>query len=704
MPEGVRLKMIQPIAMSALSVVASAGAMAASSDAARPLSIAQIASAPFPYDLTPSPTDGTVAWVYNERGARNVWIAQPGPHGAYSARRLTPYTADDGEVISNLVWNGDGKTLFYTRGGVSWNAEIPVNPLSLPSGPRAGAVWAVSLNGGAPRRIGEGTMPAPSPKGDLVIFLHSGQPWVTSSHAAAEPVPLFVDRGRVDSLTWSPDGTRLAFVSNRPAHSIVGVYDFASKSIQWIAPGIDYDIDPIWSPDGKRIAFIRTPSDPVVPFTSNREGTPWEIWVADAATGQGARIWRAAAGVGSRFRLLFNSRDSIFWVSGNRLVFPWEVTGWVRLYSIPAAGGEPELLTPGESEVFGAQLSHDRSHLVYSSNQGDLDRRHIWELSLPYGHPKQVTHGDGVEDMPVITIDNLVLALRGEARRPLRPVQVRDDGMTDLAPGAVPKDFPSNDLVVPQLVTFEAADGTAIHGQLFIPRGRTAPGPALLFFHGGPTDRQMFAAWDPFETHSHLYESSQYLANHGYVVLSVNYRGGAGYGFEYREPPRFGAGGASELDDIIAAAKYMQSRPDVAPKRLGVWGGSYGGRMTLLALAEAPQYFAAGASYSGIYDWVSMPEFDLSGAQPGNEAAVKLAYDSGPVAHMDKWRAPVLLMLGDADPIVNIEQTTALAAALRSRKIPVDVLVIPDEVHFLLKDSSWNRVFEATRDYFDKHL
>ncbi|MGA9367724.1 MAG: hypothetical protein WBV35_09710, partial [Steroidobacteraceae bacterium] len=367
------MKMIQPIAMTALSMVASAGALAAASHhAVRPLSIAQIASAPFPYDLTASPIDATLAWVYNERGARNVWVAQPGTHGGYSARRLTPYTADDGNVISNLVWNGDGQTLFYTRGGLSWNAEIPVNPQSLPSGPQAGAVWAVSLNGGAPRRIGVGTMPAPSPKGDVVVFLRNGQPWVAPAHEAADPTPLFVDRGRVTALTWSPDGTRLAFVSNRPAHSIVGIYDFGTQSIQWIAPGIDYDIDPIWSPDGKRIAFVRTPSDPVVPFTSNREGTPWEIWVAAAATGQGKRIWRAADGVGSRFRLLFNSRDSIFWGTGNRLVFPWEVTGWVRLYSISADGGEPSLMTPGESEVFGAQLSSDRSHLVYSSNQGDL--------------------------------------------------------------------------------------------------------------------------------------------------------------------------------------------------------------------------------------------------------------------------------------------------------------------------------------------
>jgi dipeptidyl aminopeptidase/acylaminoacyl peptidase len=695
------MRIMQPIAIAALSIAASAGPLTAS---ARPLSMEQIASAPFPYGLTPSPIDGTVAWVYNERGARNVWIAQRGPDGGYIARRLTPYTADDGNVISNLVWNGDGKTLFYTRGGVWWNGDLPVNPMSLPRGPRAGAVWAVALDGGTPRRIGDGTMPAPSPRGDVVVFLHDGQPWVSPTSAASKPAPPFVDRGRVGSLAWSPDGTRLAFVSDRPAHSIVGVYDFATKSIHWIAPGIDYDIDPIWSPDGKRIAFVRTPSDPVVPFTSNRAGTPWEIWVADAATGKGRRIWRAYEGTGSRFRPLFNSRDSIFWGTGDRLVFPWEATGWVRLYSVSAGGGEPVLLTAGESEVFGAQLSSDRTRLVYSSNQGDLDRRHIWELSVARGRPRQITHGDGIEDMPVTTVDNGIFALRGEARRPLRPVRATDEGMMDLAPRAIPPDFPSKYLVVPRLVTFKAPDGATIHGQLFIPSGRTSPGPALLFFHGGPTDRQMFAAWDPFETHSHLYESSQYLANQGYVVLSVNYRGGAGYGFEYREPPRFGAGGASELDDIIGAATYLRSRSDVDPKRLGVWGGSYGGRMTLLALAEAPQYFAAGVSYSGIYDWVTMPEFDVNGAQPGNEAAVRLAYDSGPVAHMDEWRAPVLLMLGDADPIVNIQQTTALAAVLRKTRIPVDVLMIPDEVHFLLRDSSWNRVFEATRDYFDRHL
>jgi dipeptidyl aminopeptidase/acylaminoacyl peptidase len=695
---------VKSLAAGACSAALCVGSAAVASEhPAQPLTMAQIASAPFPYDLSASPRDSDVAWVYNEQGARNLWVAQPGPHGEYVARRLTPYTADDGNDITGLAWSGDGKTLFYTRGG-DWNGRLSVNPMSLPEGARAGSLWAVSLSGGAPKRIADGTTPAPSPTDDRVVFLRAGQPWVAGTRDGDKPSPLFIDQGQVGSLAWSPDGSRLLFISTRRQHSIVGVYDFASNTIRWISPGIDSDEYPVWSPHSDRIAFFRSASERVVPFTSNRECTPWEIWVSDAATGQGKAVWRADPGAGSCFRLLFNSRDSLFWGAGDLLVFPWEGTGWTRLYSIAAAGGRATLLTPGRSEVFGAQLSANRTHLVYSSNAGDLDRRHIWQLSIAGGEPRQVTFGDGVEDTPVVSIDGRIFALRGEARVPLRPVEVTGSGAIDLAPRAIPADFPSADLIVPRLVTFEAADGMTIHAQLFVPRGRTRPGPAVLFFHGGPTNRQMFAAWDPFETHSHLYECSQYLANHGYEVLSVNYRGGAGYGLEYREPPGFGTGGASELKDIVGAAKYLLSLPEIDPKRLGVWGGSYGGRMTLLALAEAPQYFAAGVSYSGIYDWLTMPEFNLDRGDPSNAAAVKLAYDSGPVAHMEQWRAPVLLMLGDADPIVNIEQTTALAAVLREKHIPVDVLTIPDEVHFLLRHSSWNTVFEATKDYFDRHL
>jgi dipeptidyl aminopeptidase/acylaminoacyl peptidase len=572
--------------------------------------------------------------------------------------------------------------------------------MSLPSGAKAGNIWFVRVDGSPAKEIGPGQNASPSPKGGLV-FLRGGQPFYAAGNHLNEPTSLFSDQGQLSDLTWSPDGTQLAFVSNRPHHSIIGVYDFTTKSIRWLSPGIDKDSEPVWSPDGQQIAFLRLPSDSGARhFVSDREGYPWEIWVANSRTGEGKRVWQANPGVGSRFRELFNSRNSLFWAAGDRLIFPWEVTGWARLYSLPVSGGRPILITPGQSEVFGAELDDSRTQLVYASNQGDIDRRHIWQVATSGGSPRQLTVGRGVEDLPVITTDDRVFCLRGETRSPERPVMILDQQMVDLAPAMIPSDFPSDDLVEPELVTFKAADGLTIHGQLFIPKGRRSKGAALLFFHGGPTNRQAFASWDPFETHTHLYEANQYLANHGYIVLSVNYRGGSGYGFEFREPPGFGAGGSAELNDIIGAAKYLLRRSDVDPRRLGVWGGSYGGRMTSLALASAPQFFAAGADYAGISNWLKMPGVYT----PYDEAANRIAFESSPMAHIASWRAPVLLMHSDADPAVPFEQTTDLATALRNKGIKVDYLMLPNEVHFLLRHESWNVIFSATRDYFDRQM
>jgi len=658
-------------------------------------SIEAIASAPYPYGMVSAPAGDAVAWIFNDRGARNIWVAEPSAAGTYDARRLTPYEGDDGVDIADLRWTGDGRWVVYTRGGDSGGREA-VNPMSLAAGPRSGEIWAAPLEGGAPRCLGSGYSSAPGPHGDTVVFLNDGQP-VIAMVTGGDAVPLFRDRGQVNGLSWSPDGKRLAFVSFRSSHSLIGVYDFVQKSVEWISPSIDEDQMPVWSPDSTHLAFLRIASGQRRLQGLNREGIPWEIWTADAATGAGRRVWAAAPGIGSCFRELFNSRDSLHWGAGDQLIFPWEVTGWVRLYAISVRGGDARLLTPGQSEIFGAVLSPDRTRIIYAGNEGDLDRRHIWEVALEDGRPRQLTNGAGIEDFPVVTAGGRLCAVKGEPRSPLRPVQIVGDTAMDLAPQAMPIDFPSEHLVEPELVTFGAADGRTIHGQLFIPKGVNKDAPGLLFFHGGPTNRQVFAAWDSFETHSHLYEANQFLAAGGYVVLSVNFRGGAGYGLDFREAPGFGTTGASELNDIIGAARYLRQRPEVDAARLGVWGGSYGGRMASLALARAPEFFVAGVDYAGVHDMSIYYGADLK-----DKAAIELAYQSSTIADLDNWKAPVLLIVGDGDFLLS--HTIELAAALRVRGIPVEPLMIPDEVHFLLRHQSWNWTFQATRDYLDRHL
>lgn len=663
------------------------------------LTIERITSAPFPSQMVAAPKGSAVAWVYNERGARNVWVSERQGR-AYVSRRVTAYSGDAGIDINELTWSADAHQLFYTLGGDD-NGLLAVNPLSRASGPVPGEIWSVSVDGGEPKRLARGTQPTPSPKSDSLVFSNNGQPFLLRTAQAGEAEPLFRDQGEVAQLSWSPDGSKLAFVSQRTRHSMVGVFDMAKKSITWMSPGIDADQSPTWSPDGRRLAFIRAEWDELPSYVvAHDKGNPWEIWVGDGESGQASPVWRAQPGLGSHFRELFNSPQTLFWATADQLVFPWEVTGWLRLYALSLRpGASARLLTPGEAEIFGAVLSDDRRHLLFSSNLGDLDRRHIWSVSLDGGPAHPLTRGTGVEDFPVETADHSVLALRGGAREPIRPTLVGSGGMSDLEPTAIPADFPSAALVDPQPVTFPAADGLTLHGQLFVPKAAGSRRPALLFFHGGPTNRQTFPSWDPFETHTHLYEANQYLANNGYVVLSVNYRGGSGYGLAFRTARGFGAGGASELNDIIGAAKYLASRPEVDPKRMGVWGGSYGGRMASLALAAAPEYFAAGVDIAGVNDWLKMPE--LSSA---SESVANLAYQSSAIAHVDQWRAPVLLVHADTDPIVPFAETTELAQALRTRGIPVETLVIPDEVHFLLRHDSWNRVFVRMRQFLDERL
>jgi dipeptidyl aminopeptidase/acylaminoacyl peptidase len=666
---------------------------------ARTLTMDEIASAPFPSHLQASRANGSVAWIYNDQGARNVWIAERSENG-YKARRLTANVGDNGVDLVDLRWTGDSKSLVYVQGG-DFGGRTPVNPMSLPSGPKAGEVWTVSTDG-VTRLVGPGVSPVPSPVGDQVVFERNGQPFLAAA-SGGEAAPLFRDRGTVTGVTWAPDGRRFAFVSQRGAHSLVGVFDLAEKTIKWMAPSINKDREAVWSPDSKRIAFLRHPSDDGArnAFFSNREGHPWEIWVADATSGEGRRVWSAKPGVGSRFRILFNSDKSLFWAAEDQLVFPWEGSGWVRLYAVSASGGAARLLTPGKAEVFAAALSIDRRRVIYAGNDGDLDGRHIYEVPVKAGAPRQITISQGIEDMPVVASDDRVFALRGEATSPLRPVLVTARGMTDLAPEAVPPSFPRSGLVVPQNVSFTASDGVEVRGQIFLPpRARKDRAPAIVFFHGGPTNRQTFAAWDSFDTHSHLYETNQYLANRGYIVLSVNYRGGAGFGYEFRTPADFGPGGAAELRDIVAAAEFLRSRPDVDPAKMGVWGGSYGGRMASLALASAPQYWVAGVDYGGVHDWTRMPQM----TKPMRPEDFNIAYESSAIARLDGWRAPVLLMQADADAIVPMEQATLLASGLRKRNIPVEELVIPDETHFLLRHASWIKISKATADFFDRHM
>jgi dipeptidyl aminopeptidase/acylaminoacyl peptidase len=254
-------------------------------------------------------------------------------------------------------------------------------------------------------------------------------------------------------------------------------------------------------------------------------------------------------------------------------------------------------------------------------------------------------------------------------------------------------------MITPQQVIFPSTDKLQIHGQLFLPPNRPAGArsPAVVFFHGGP-QRQMLLGWHPMYYYSNAYAMNQYLANAGYVVLAINFRSGIGYGMEFREALHFGASGASDFNDVRAAGEFLRARADVDANRIGAWGGSYGGYLTAMALARASDIYKAGSDFSGVHDWAL--ELDVPVTAPD----YKIAFDSSPLNFVDSWRSPVLLIHGDDDPDVKFKNTVILADALRRRKVDVEELIFPDEVHDFLLYRTWRSAYDATVQFFSRKL
>jgi dipeptidyl aminopeptidase/acylaminoacyl peptidase len=697
--------MTRTVRVHALCVLVSvAGRPAAAADGS--FTLEQVMGSAFPSELTASPTGGKLAWVLNARGVRNVWVAEP---PGYEGRAVTSYKEDDGQELSDLSWTPDATGLVYVRGGnANRQGELP-NPTSRTEGVEQ-AVWVQAIAGGEPRRLGEGHSPAVSPKGDGIAFINKTQVLWAPLDGSAKAEAILKLRGQPSALRWSPDGARLAFVSGRGDHSFIGVYDRGTKAVRWLEPSVDRDRDPAWSPDGTRVAFLRLPaSKTFFSFGPQRTAEPWSIRVADVASGRGREVFRAEEGPGSAFHGVA-SDSQLGWAAGDRLVFPWEKGGWTRLYSVPAGGGATTLLTPGSFEVEHVALTADRRQVVYSSNQDDVDRRHLWTVDPAGGRPSPLTSGTGIEWSPAPISDGEAVAfLRSDARRPAHAVIQGGGGPArELAPAAIPADFPQASLVVPTAVTVTASDGMPIPAQLFVPDAKTARAgerrPAVIFFHGG-SRRQMLLGWHYLGYYHNAYAFNQYLASRGYVVLSVNYRSGTGYGLEFREAVDYGAHGGSEFADVVGAGLYLRGRPDVDTKRIGLWGGSYGGYLTAMGLARASDLFAAGVDIHGVHDWnMVIRNFTPSYDPAVRQDLARRAFESSPMASVKTWRSPVLLIHGDDDRNVPFSESVDLAEALREQGVAVEQLVFPDEVHSFLLHGSWLQAFRAAADFFDRRL
>ena len=712
--------------------------------------VEQFLSVAYPSDLVSARKADRVAWLAYDRGMRNAYAA-----GApdFKAVRLTKFLDDDGVVVSDLSISDDGSIVTFVRGSEPNRQGWIANPSSNPNGPER-AIWAARTDGSAAWKLGEGSGPALSPDGRTVVFVKDGQIFrlATATHASAtdkNDQPFIKEWGRSATPRWSPDGSKLAYVSLRDNHSLIAVYDVKTRRVYYVAPSVDADVSPTWSADGRQLAFVRRPGTPFGQQAQQGDGS------IGNPGGPAGRAGRGGAGRGGRgggveqagaaridglYRAAFTGGYTIslmvgdiagcpnvagwceareFWHNqpndrtfpniagiawaGKNVIFPQEPEEWIRWYSVAVDGSTttPIELTPGTGAVESTGLSRDGTTLFYATNAGDIDRRHIWRVPTTGGTAIQISTGDEIEMYPApLGSGKQVAVLTSGATRPMGVGIIPADGgaasgtsSRKLVFPAMPKDFPVAEQVAPTAVVLKAEDGVEFHNQLFLPKD-LKPGekrPAMIFVHGGPV-RQMLLGYHYMDFYATAYAINEWLTSQGYIVMSVNYRSGIGYGKSFRTAPNTGGRGNAEYRDVIAAGKYLAARSDVDPSRVGIWGLSYGGVLTSQALARNSDVFAAGVDMAGVHLW-------------GNSLdTADVSYKSSTISAIDGWRSPVLVWQGDDDRNVEFSQTIGLVDLLRAHKVEYELIVMPDDTHETLIHKRWLYTFGRMEDFMRRKI
>ncbi|HEX6624770.1 MAG TPA: S9 family peptidase, partial [Pyrinomonadaceae bacterium] len=452
-----------------------------------------------------------------------------------------------------------------------------------------------------------------------------------------------------------------------------------------------------WSEDGARAVLMARAAD-------NKDR--W-VLALDAATGKTRVLARVhddawVGGPGS---------FTLGWLADNRRVyFVSERDGFAHLYTVNADGGEPTQLTSGRFEVSDVRLSRDKTKFYFTSSEGSFFERHLYTMPVEGGARTRLTTMPGNNQSDISPDEQLLAVVNSysnrppelfiQANRPAPPTDAKQP-MPVRVTSSPTEEWLSHNWIDPPVVSFKARDGATVHARLYKPANFQRGGPAVLFVHGAGYLQNAHKWWS---TYYREYMFHHLLMERGYAVLDIDYRGSAGYGRDWRTGIYRHMGG-KDLTDHVDGVRYLVAEHGVDPKRVGLYGGSYGGFITLMAMFTEPEVFAAGAALRPVTDWAHYNHPYTANILNTPQGDLEAYRRSSPIYFAEGLKGALLICHGMVDVNVHFQDTVRLTQRLiELRKENWELAAYPVEDHSFERASSWADEYKRILKLFTEHL
>lgn len=687
-----------------LAALASSAHKPAEGSTDGPLTMSAFLENQWLYQPAWSPDGRYIAYVSDDWVRQNIFVV---PSEGGNTVRVSDSPSFIGNPSFNSSgeapnWAPDGRAILYAQDGDLFLTSVPDAKIVRLTDTQESETGA--------RFSPDGTQIAYGKNGDLYVF----------DRSSGSTRQLTRERRGDGGITWSPDGRWIAFTSGtstpvawspdysgslvsyhwrKPGPRDVGIIASGGGPVRWIGASPDYESFLDWAPDSRTILVERR-----TPDVRNRE--------VFAAAIDGSSLQRIYSQRDEKF-LPSNDQHARFSPNGRSIAFTSDADGWNHLYLVQPDGTGMRQLTTGRFEVSFPSWISDGSALIFSSTEHGTEQRHVYTVSITTGERTRLTTAPGVNTGVVPAPDGKqFLFLRSD------PAHVPDVWVAPVAMGGTPRRLtdarpPSlHDYKwqTPQIVTFPSeVDGIPIKAQLFVPSNfdKARKYPAIVHTHQAAIYQEVYLGPGPQKDNVAWYGFHQRLAQEGYVVLNVDYRGSYGYGRDFRVGDYRDLGG-SDARDVISGVTYLRSLGYVDTNRLGVYGMSYGGHMVLSLLTKFPDVFKAGVNIAGVADFLlnyeSLYGPWILGRLGTPEQDAQAYYNASAINFIEKMKSPLLILHGTNDPNVTLLQSIMLVDRLLKSGKRFEFEIYPGEIHFFTKRRSWVDAFGKIERFFDEHV